>query len=157
MERVRPNEVVEATMKRAVDSGDLKGVLKVLGSGAGEDLVLETDLSRSLDELERLFGNGWFQVWQHKEGEGEWPQLDQQVDELIHDIQEMLPRCHQPSILTRAKWLLPRAAFYFGMERWANTAGSKEGYRLQEAYESLSSKEETGNEDRTRAAMDKSS
>ncbi len=139
-ERIRPNEVVEATMKRAVDTGDLKGVLKLLGSSASEDLVSETDLSRSLDELERLVGNGWFQAWQHKEGKGEFPQLDQQVDKLICDIQEMLPRCHEPKILSRAKWLLPRAAFYFGMERWANTAGSKEGYRLQEAYESLARK-----------------
>ena len=67
--------------------------------------------------------------------------LDHQIDELIQDIQDMLPRCHDANILVRAKWILPRAAFYFGMERWANTAGSEDAYRLVEAYESLAMKQ----------------
>jgi len=134
----RCNELLELIMRKAVESGDLNEFLKYFGSNGGEDVVLETDLLRSLDELERLVGTGWFQVWQNKEGKGEWPALDQQIDELIQDIQQMLPRCQDPNILTRAKWLLPRAAFYFGMERWAGTAGSAQANILREACERLS-------------------
>lgn len=138
VQRVRPNEVVEAAMAAAVMSGDLRAFLKQLGRNDAEQVVVETDLNRTLDELERLVGTGWFQLLESQEGRGEWPNLNEQVDELMRDAQELLPRTHDPRLIAKARDRLSKATVYFAMERWAGTAGSPQANLLREAYEKLS-------------------
>lgn len=121
-----PNVLVEAAMRNAVGSRNLKGVVDAVSvTSESQSLADRVNVRNMLGEIERAVEQGYVELDLALKDKGVCPERAEKIQRHVDEVLRLLPRVQDSELIDDARISLDRASFYLNVERhYRNPHGS---------------------------------